>query len=111
MLSQDALIHVTTEEAWLGATYSGCYYPPGFDTEGFIHCCMRSQLEKVLDDHFITLNNVLLLVIEPSLIAADIRYEQASNGEVYPHIYGPIEPTAVTQLFSATRVHGTWQLP
>ena len=111
MLSQDTLIHVTTEEAWQGAADSGSYFPPGFDAEGFIHCCHRSQLERVLDDHFAARDDVLLLVLERSLIAADVRYERASNGDDYPHIYGPIEPAAVTQSLSATRVNGEWRLP
>jgi uncharacterized protein (DUF952 family) len=111
MLSQDALIHVTTEDAWEGAAQSGWYLPPGFEAEGFIHCCHRSQLERVLGEHFAGRDDVLLLVLEGSLIAADIRYERAGNGEDYPHIYGPIQPAAVTQSFSAARVNGEWQLP
>ncbi|MDA0798167.1 MAG: DUF952 domain-containing protein [Chloroflexi bacterium] len=111
MLSQDALIHVTTQEAWDSAGGSGRYFPPGFDAEGFIHCCHRSQLERVLSDHFAAQVEVLLLVLEPSQITADIRYERAANGDDYPHIYGPIQPQAVTQSISAPKVDGEWQLP
>jgi uncharacterized protein (DUF952 family) len=111
MLSQDALIHVTTQEAWEEAGRSGRYSPPGFDREGFIHCCSRSQLEQVLGDHFAAQDEVLLLVLERSLISADLRYERAAKGDNYPHIYGPIEPKAVMQSLSASRVDGKWQLP
>jgi uncharacterized protein (DUF952 family) len=111
MLSQDALIHVTTREAWEGAGQSSSYFPSGFDREGFIHCCSRFQLERVLHDHFAMQDEVVLLVLERSLISADLRYERAANGDEYPHIYGPIEPKAVMQSLSASRVDGKWQLP
>jgi uncharacterized protein (DUF952 family) len=111
MLSQDALIHVTTREAWDVVGQSGLYFPPGFDREGFIHCCSRSQLERVLGDHFATQEEVLLLVLEHSRISANLRYERAANGDEYPHIYGPIEPKAVIQSLPASRVDGKWLLP
>jgi uncharacterized protein (DUF952 family) len=111
MLSQDALIHVTTREEWEGTGPSSRYFPSGFDREGFIHCCSRFQLERVLHDHFTTQDQVLLLVLERSLVLADIRYERAANGDEYPHIYGPIESKAVMQSLSVFRVDGKWQLP
>jgi uncharacterized protein (DUF952 family) len=64
-----------------------------------------------LGDHFAAQDEVLLLVLERSLISADLRYERAANGDDYPHIYGPIEPKAVMQSLSASRVDGNWQLP
>jgi uncharacterized protein (DUF952 family) len=111
MLSQDALIHVTSKTAWEGSIPSGRYFPPGFDAEGFIHCCHRSQLERVLRDHFATQGEVLLVELETSLISAGVRYERAANGDDYPHIYGPIEPGAVIQTMQASRLGGNWQLP
>lgn len=110
MLSQDALIHVTSQAAWAAAASTG-YYPPGFEAEGFCHCCHRSQLETVLGDHFAAQDEVLLLVLDRAAIAADVRYERAANGDDYPHIYGAIEPSAVVEAIPATRVAGQWQLP
>ena len=111
MLSQDALIHVTTEKAWQSAASAGRYFPTGFEAEGFIHCCHRSQLEQVLSDHFSGQRGVLLLVRDRLLLEAEIRYERAANGDDYPHVYGPIKPNVVIQSIPASRINGDWQLP
>jgi len=37
---------------------------------------------------------LLLLVIDPDRVGPEIRYEEAKNGEAYPHIYGPLNIVA-----------------
>ena len=111
MLPQDALVHVALPDAWEAAKPAGRYQPTGFDREGFIHCCHPGQLERVLRDHFSKVDEVLLLVLDPALIASVVRYERAANGDDYPHIYGPIEPLAVTRTLPAKRIDGEWRLP
>jgi uncharacterized protein (DUF952 family) len=111
MVSQDSLIHVTTAAAWENTGESGRYFPPGYEAEGFIHCCHRSQLETVLGNHFSSQDEVLLLTLNPGLVTDEIRYETAANGDDYPHIYGSIPSAAVIESVLATRVDGTWRLP
>jgi uncharacterized protein (DUF952 family) len=35
-------------------------------------------------------------VIDPTRVTAEIRYEGAPGGEQFPHLYGPLDPDAVT---------------
>ena len=111
MLSQNALIHVTTRELWEAGAARGSYVPPGFESEGFIHCCTRSQLERVLADHFEAQDAVCLLVLDAAVIKAEVKYERAANGDDYPHIYGPIEPSAVIETHDAPHRDEGWLLP
>ena len=106
MLSQANLIHVTTREAWERSVPTGRYYPDGFETEAFIHCSHRDQLDGVLSAHFSAHDHVLLLVLDVAKIGADTRYERSGDEQDYPHIYGPIEAAAVVQRIAVQRVDG-----
>jgi uncharacterized protein (DUF952 family) len=33
---------------------------------------------------------LVLLVIDPELVTAEIRCEDGGNGNFYPHVYGPL---------------------
>lgn len=111
MLPQESMIHVTTTEDWARATPQDSYVPPGYEQEGFIHCCRPSQLERVLRDHFASAESVLLLVLDPSMIAAEIKYENVIDGQAHPHIYGRLERQAVVREVAITRSADGWPIP
>ena len=109
MLTQDSLIHATTREIWDQAAPSGSYVPPGFDSDGFIHCCHRGQLERVLRDYFGKADAVTLLIIDQARVAAEVKYELSpATGEEYPHIYGPLDRATVIETIDITRGGPTW---
>ena len=109
MLTHDSLIHATTREIWEVQVPSGSYMPPGFDNEGFIHCCHRGQLERVLRDYFGQAEAVTLLVIDVARVVPEIKYELSpATGEDYPHIYGPIDVATVIEAIDITRGTPTW---
>ena len=44
-------------------------------------------------------SDLMLLVIEPSRLAAELIYEDShGNGERFPHIYGPLNLDAVVRV-------------
>ena len=55
---------------------------------------------------------LVLLVIDPDRVISPIRYEDAGNGKLYPHIYGPLNPGAVVAVepFEPSAA-GTFELP
>ena len=53
------------------------------------------QALNVAEKYFIHEEDVLLLTIDPSLVKAEIKYELASNGQEYPHVYGAINIDAI----------------
>jgi uncharacterized protein (DUF952 family) len=111
MVSQESMIHVATDEDWARRQPDGGYVPPGFAQEGFIHCCHPSQLARVLRDFFANQDRVLLLVLDPSLIAPEIKYENVIDGMAHPHIYGSLDPQAVVRELSLVREAGGWPIP
>ena len=56
--------------------------------------------------------DLVLLVIDPELVTAEIHCEDGGNGNFYPHIYGPLNVNAVVGVepFEPTD-SGTFELP
>jgi len=104
------LFHITERVAWLEAARSGEYRMSTrgvtLEDEGFIHCSLRHQIPAVAklvygdaaDD------DLVVLVIDSSRVSAPIRYEAAEpGGEQYPHIYGALPVSAVTNAIDVSR--------
>ncbi len=79
-------------------------------SEGFIHCCKPNQLSYVLERFFEDEEEVLVLGIDPEKLEPELRYEQASNGELFPHIYGSINQEAVVHCIDIEREKGQWNI-
>ena len=111
MLPQQSIIHVTTDDDWAQSQPDGYYVPPGFAREGFIHCCYPTQLARVLRDFFANHDRVLLLVLDPALITAEIWHENPVDGLTHPHIYGALEREAVVRQLTITRGADGFDIP
>ena len=62
--------------------------------QGFIHCSFADQVQSVADLFYAGRSDVVLLTIDPALVAAEILVEQVGPQQ-FPHIYGPLDPAAV----------------
>jgi lactoylglutathione lyase len=89
------IYHVTTESDWQAQPDALTYAPASLTTEGFIHCSTAEQVSGVLERYYQNVPNLLLLHIDPALLTAKLRYDPATNGELFPHVYGPIDRGAV----------------
>ncbi len=106
------LLHICTPEDWQTAQTSGEYRAASLDTEGFIHCSTPAQAAKTAINFFHGQTNLILLVIDAHQVQSEIKYELAANGGTYPHIYGPLNTSAVTQTVPfPPNADGTFTLP
>lgn len=93
------IYHLTTLKEWEDAQDKGVYEPPSYQREGFIHCSTEEQLDKVMKKHFQQHENLVKLVIDPARLIQQIRYDKnEEDGLEYPHVYGPLNLEAVTQI-------------
>lgn len=101
------IYHITSRMAWSEARERGDYRAESLDTEGFIHCSTESQVVPVAQKYYQGQNDLLLLVIEPALLSSELKWEPPSGGapppgvpegDLFPHIYGPINLDAVVQV-------------
>ena len=93
----DPILHIAPRAAWARAQAAGAYRGDTLDREGFIHCSTVEQVVATADRYFRGRTDLVLLVIDPSRVEPEIRYEPAPSGERFPHIYGPLDLGAVTR--------------
>jgi uncharacterized protein (DUF952 family) len=92
------ILHITTRSAWAAAQQAGAYRGDTLDSEGFIHCSTPQQVIAVADARFRGQPDLVLLDIATDRVGPEIRWEAAENGQIYPHIYGPLNVDAVEQV-------------
>lgn len=95
-MRDDLLFHLTTKENWNKYKKSGNYEPESLESDGFIHCSTGSHVEDTANRFFAGQDEILLLIIDASMIREDIKYEKDDEtGEKFPHIYGPVSVNAI----------------
>ncbi len=104
----DRIFHVATAADWRRTLESGTYTTSTVGRtlaeEGFIHASRRDQVQGVFDRYYTgTGEHLVLLTIDPArLTEADVRVE-AVGDDTYPHVYGPINRSAVVDVVPLDR--------
>jgi len=101
------IYHIVTPEIWDKFTNENEYEAESLTSEGFIHCSYRNQLDGVLERYYKDQSKVFVLSINPHLLTSNLVAEPSTGGEVYPHIYGKINRTAVV----AVEERNLWHQP
>lgn len=89
------IFHITSRDAWAEAKIIGSYSSETLSTEGFTHCSTAEQVQRSAQKFFTGKADLVLLHIVQAKIQPDVRYEAAGSGELFPHIYGPLNIDAV----------------
>lgn len=123
MMGEENLMiyHITSRSAWGEARQAGEYRAESLTTEGFIHCSTNSQILPVVEKYYMGQQDLLLLVIEPEQLSSELKWEPPSGGtpppgvpegDLFPHIYGPINLEAVVKTVDLTsHPDGHYNLP
>lgn len=95
------IYHITTAAAWANAQEVGEYVAESLAIEGFIHCSAEAQVAGVLERYYKGQTNLVKLTIDKSKVTHPLIYELAGSiNEVFPHIHGPINLSAVVSVDS-----------
>lgn len=86
------------------------YFPRDYEQEGFIHATRGDDLlvrvmNRVYPEYE---GELLLLVIDEERVTSEIKYEQASDGQLYPHIYGALNTEAIVEVRQMQRNTAGW---
>jgi uncharacterized protein (DUF952 family) len=98
------IYHIATRPDWERARRDGEYTTSTIGRtlaeEGFIHASGPAQVTGVADRYYRGLREeLLLLVIDPERVLAEIRYEDVPGADApFPHIYGPLNADAVVEV-------------
>lgn len=108
-----AIFHVTSPQTWAQAVEAGTFTEStlgrSLEDEGFIHCCEAGQLDFVMTAFYGGVeHDLVLLTIDPALLESPLVREigNPETGEQFPHIYGPLNPSAVTSTELLHPPHG-----
>jgi glutathione S-transferase len=94
------IYHIAAAPDWARARADGYYTTSTrgrtLAQEGFIHASAAHQVAAVANLFYQGAPDLLVLVIDPDRVRAEIRLEQvAGSDEPFPHIYGPLNADAV----------------
>ena len=98
-----SIFHIAVRSDWERAVREGAYTISTrgrtLAEEGFIHCSAgASQVAGVASLFYRGVPDLVLLVIDTDLVRSPIQYDPAPGApEPFPHIYGPLNPDAVTE--------------
>ena len=102
------ILHLASNDAWLAAAKKGEYRAESLSTEGFIHCSTESQIVDVANAFYHGQHGLVLLLLNPDKLTAELKWEPPAHpnperaatigDELFPHIYGPLNVEAVTQV-------------
>jgi uncharacterized protein (DUF952 family) len=98
MTNQKIIFHITTKAWWNHWADVDYYQSPTFDQEGFIHLSTHNQVNGVLERYYSNQTNLLKLHIDASKLNAELKYESATNGELFPHLYGQLNKEAISHI-------------
>ena len=103
---------VCTNEDWKEAKKKGKYEGSQKDKkDGFIHFSDKEQLKETLNKFFFKQKNLTLLKID-ALKLENLIYEQISDGNMFPHLYGPLEISNVIAEYKIDlRENGSHNIP
>lgn len=88
------LYHIVSRQTWeqLGTAH---YEADSLRTEGFIHCSYAEQVAWVANTFYATATDLVVLCVAAERLASPVRDEDPGCGQKFPHVYGPIEKSAV----------------
>ena len=114
------IIHITTNKDWEKAKMNGKYSAPSLLSDGFIHCSTIKQTTDTANIFFKGQNGLVLLCINEKKLQSECKYEDPAGGgqhdpnvgNLFPHIYGPINISAVIKILDfPTDENGFFGLP
>jgi len=79
--------------------------------DGFVHFSTAEQAEATAQCHFADAAEVVMLQMRTAPMGDALRYEPSRGGQLFPHLYGPLERAHVAHHWRVPRPSdGVWQL-
>ena len=94
-MNLEFIFKIIDKDEWQKAKKTGTYGGSKKDIEdGYIHFSEEDQVEETLRKHYPKKDNLLLLKVNAFKLE-HLLWEQASNGDMYPHLYSPLDTSTV----------------
>lgn len=112
------IYHITSRSAAQAARQSGEYRAESLVSQGFIHFSQDHQLLGVANAFYADQTDLVILVIDPALLTAELKFEAPvhpgtasrsvapSADQRFPHLYGPLNFSAVSAVIDLVHKAG-----
>ena len=108
LITMRRIYHIVPRATW--ERTGDEYRPDSLAAEGFVHCSNADQAVRVANLFYGDQDDLLVLTIDVSKLAHPVRDEDSGTGELFPHVYGPIERATVLAAAPLRRgTDGRWQ--
>lgn len=84
------VFHIARRGEWEAGLAAGAYEPPGFAEEGFVHCSRAEQVLDTATRYYADEDDLVLVRLRGSAVAADLVVEEVRPGASFPHLYRPV---------------------
>ena len=88
---------VLTRAQWSVFRETGVFAGAPVDiADGYIHLSARDQVAETVAKYFAGQDDLILAMIDLPALGDMVKWEPSRGGALFPHIYGPIQMSAVT---------------
>jgi uncharacterized protein (DUF952 family) len=103
MRSPDFVYKVSTRAVYDASIAAGHFKGMPVDArDGYIHLSTAAQLAETLRLHFAGEADLILFAVRSYDLGSGLRWEPSRGGQLFPHHYGQLPMSAVTQRASVT---------
>jgi uncharacterized protein (DUF952 family) len=87
---------------WEAARSAGRYEGSAVDrADGFIHFSTAAQAPETARRHFAGQAELVVLEVEGDDLGPALRWEPSRGGDLFPHLYAPLDPAQVRSIAEA----------
>ncbi len=104
------IYHITTPDLHAKFNALDYYEAPSLQLEGFIHCSTLAQLKATAERYYSEVPEIMVYHIDENLLNSELKYEMATIGESFPHIYGSINKNAIVSIQSYPNHSGSFDI-
>ena len=111
-MNLEFIFKIIEKEEWQKAKQCESYGGSNKDIkDGYIHFSEEDQVPQTLKKHYQNQENLVLLKVNAFKLE-NLLWEQTSNGDMYPHLYSPLDiNTVVAEFELSLNEDGTHELP
>ena len=111
-LKVPVLYKIMPKQEWQTAQANGLYEGSGVDRrDGFIHLSASHQVRATARKHFAGKADLLLVSVAEEALGQSLKWEVSRGGDLFPHIYGALALSAVSEVIPLPLVNGVHQFP
>lgn len=106
------LYKIMSRQEWETAQANGLYEGSEVDRrDGFIHLSASHQVRATAQKHFSGKTGLLLVSVAEEALNQKLRWEASRGGDLFPHVYGPLPLSAISEVIPLPLVNGAHQFP